>query len=480
MEGTTGKELLVGLNDQQRQAAQHIHGPLLVLAGAGTGKTRVITTRIACLLASGVDSESILAVSFTRRAGAEMKTRLLERVGELAQQTHVSTFHALGLSILREQFAAVGLEKNFQVCTTQEQLEFCYQVLDHFEPRLLDDLKLPHMDPGELLRAISDAKMRGEDFSPVSGQASGYQQFVGEARSEFDDLMRQANCIDLDDMLAIPQRILASRKDIRARYRERFQFLMVDEYQDTNSLQYRLLRSLLGPHNNLCVVGDDDQSIYAFRGADRDLILGFPRQFPAAKVVTLTANYRCSSQIVNVANIVMQGSACRYEKKLISANGPHADVRCVDVLDEESELQFIVEDLRTLQHLPSDVAILCRRGKDVSAVTNVLAHHEIPIGSKQNGVNVMTLHASKGLEFPVVYLPGVQEDILPNWNAIKAGAAAIEEERRLFYVGVTRAERHLTLITAQYRGEYASDRSRFAEELLEAKAVQHHELAVPS
>jgi superfamily I DNA/RNA helicase len=253
---------------------------------------------------------------------------------------------------------------------------------------------------------------------------------------------------------------------------------MVDEYQDTNTLQYRLLRSLLGPHNNLCVVGDDDQSIYAFRGADRDLILNFPRQFPAAEVVTLTANYRCSSQIVNVANTVMRASSCRYDKQLIAANGRHSAVRCVDVLDEDSELQFIVDDVRHSQYSPSEVAILCRSGKHVNAAKRVLAHHKIPLGAKLNGVNVMTLHASKGLEFPVVYLPGVQEDILPNWNAINAGS--VEEERRLFYVGVTRAERQLTLTAAQYRGEYESQRSRFAEELLAARVVQHHELAVPS
>jgi len=129
---------------------------------------------------------------------------------------------------------------------------------------------------------------------------------------------------------------------------------------------------------------------------------------------------------------------------------------------------------------PSDVAILCRRGKDVNAAKRVLSAHEIPLGIKQQGVNVMTLHASKGLEFPVVYLPGVQEDILPNWNAINAGPEAIEEERRLFYVGVTRAERQLTLTAAQYRGEYPSERSRFAEELLAENVVQHHELALPS
>lgn len=474
----SSSNLLDGLNDQQRQAATHIHGPLLVLAGAGTGKTRVITTRIANLLTRGVAPENILAVSFTRRAGAEMKTRLLERVGELAQKTHVSTFHALGLSIIREQCSAAGLNRNFRVCNAQEQLGICEQVVDHLEPRLCQDSELLDMDPAELLRTISSAKARGA--GNWQGTMDDHQRFVDEAVSAYDDLMRQSNCIDLDDMLAIPQRILASHKDIRARYRARFQYLMVDEYQDTNSLQVCLLRSLLGPHHNLCVVGDDDQSIYAFRGANRDLILNFPRQFPAAKVVTLTTNYRCSRQIVNVANTVMQASTCRYEKKLTSANGPHAAVRCVDVLDEESELQFIVDELRDARHPPSHVAILCRRGKDVNAAKRVLSDHEIPLGRKLHGVNVMTLHASKGLEFPVVYLTGVQEDILPNWNAIKAGPEAVEEERRLFYVGVTRAERQLTFTAAQYRGEYISERSRFADELLAENVVEHHELAVPS
>ena len=234
---------------------------------------------------------------------------------------------------------------------------------------------------------------------------------------------------------------------------------------------------MLGVEQNLCVVGDDDQSIYAFRGANRELILNFATQFPGAKVVKLTANYRCSSEIIEVANTVIGGCKQRHKKSLVSANGPSAPVRFVDVSDADSERQYIADDVKRSNRPCSDIAILFRSQKDARDMKRTLEQNGIPHGSKQKGISVMTLHASKGLEFPVVYLPGVQESNLPHWNAINDGSAAIEEERRLFYVGVTRAEQLLTLSAIQNRGKHVCHRSRFATELIDLAKVELHDLA---
>jgi len=472
--------LLAELNSEQCLAVMHTDGPLLVLAGAGTGKTRVITTRIAYLLSQGVEAESILAVSFTRKAGEEMQTRLLEMIGEEAEQTHVSTFHSLGLSILREHYAAAHIERNFKVCDEKKQLQLCEYVHDHMEPHLFDGPAVEDIDAEALLRAISSAKTRGKEADMFLQSSSTHDQLIGEAIDAYNRALLENNLIDMDDMISLPVKALEADAELQAIYHERYRYMLIDEYQDTNSLQHRLLMCLLGPERNLCVVGDDDQSIYAFRGANRELILNFAQEFPGAKVVTLTANYRCSSEIIDVANAVIDSSPGRHEKSLVSANGPSAPVRFLDVADAGDERGFIMDDIReskSREHRRfSDFAVLVRGQRDAREMKHALQQSQIPCGSKVKGINVMTLHASKGLEFPVVYLTGVQEDSLPHWNAIKGGETAIDEERRLFYVGVTRAERQLTLSSVRRRGQHTCRPSRFADGLFQKQLVEYHEL----
>jgi DNA helicase-2/ATP-dependent DNA helicase PcrA len=469
------------LNAEQRSAALHNDGPLLVLAGAGTGKTRVITTRIANLLSRGMAAESILAVSFTRKAGKEMKARLSEMIGDRAEQTHVSTFHSLGLSILREYPAAAKLERGFKVCDAERQLELFECVHSHLEPNLFDGPAVEDIDAKALFRAINLAKTRGEEPNTLVQSSSMYDQLIGAAMDAYNSALLDNRLIDMDDMILLPVKALESDAELRAIYHDRFRYMMIDEYQDTNSPQHRLMMCLLGPEQNLCVVGDDDQSIYGFRGANRELILNFTREFPEARVVKLTANYRCSSEIIDVANAVIDGSPGRHEKSLVSANGPSAPVRFFEVADEEDERDFIVDDIRESkkreQRSFSDFTVLVRGQKDAREMKYAFQQSHVPCGSKEKGINVMTLHASKGLEFPVVYLPGVQEDKLPHWNAINSGTISVEEERRLFYVGVTRAEHRLTLSSARQRGSYACSRSRFADNLIDEALVEHHDLA---
>ena len=472
--------LLAELNAEQRSAVTHIAGPLLVLAGAGTGKTRVITTRIANLLAHGVEPQNIVAVSFTKKAGGEMKTRLCELLGDAAEAMRVSTFHSLGLAILREQHDEVGLNKGFSVADTKRQRELCEHVVSGIEPQYRPTAQLAECDIRGVVRGLSLAKNAGETPDELKASNCKERQFVGHVLEAYNEQLQRLQLIDLDDMVRLPVQMLEASAAMRRLYQARYKHLLIDEYQDSNLLQNRLIVALLGSERNICVVGDDDQSIYGFRGAKRDLILGFETQFPGATVVKLTANYRCSSEIVGVANAVIKDAPGRHKKNLVAANGSSAPVRFTEAINEADECSFIASDIGSLNSREGmafrNIAVLVRSERDAEAMRCGLNARGIPHGAKGDGIHLMTLHASKGLEFPVVYVPGVTEEKLPHWNAIRGGTSAIEEERRLLYVGVTRAEKRLTLTSSKHRGKYASSPSRFATGLIEQQLVSHQVL----
>lgn len=244
--------LLAELNLEQHSAVMHTAGPLLVLAGAGTGKTRVITARIANLLAGGVPPESILAVSFTRKAGNEMKTRLMETIGETADAVRVSTFHALGLLIIREQHDAAQLQRNFKVSDEKQRLKICERVLQQTQVRFVDDEdEVDSLGPRDLLRRISFAKSCGSDAQTLLASEDHHDQFIGAAMREYGLELHERQLIDLDDMISLPVQILERETDIQESYRQRYRHLLIDEYQDTNLLQHRLMNCLLGPDRNI-------------------------------------------------------------------------------------------------------------------------------------------------------------------------------------------------------------------------------------
>jgi DNA helicase-2/ATP-dependent DNA helicase PcrA len=443
--------ILDGLNKEQRHAAVHIHGPLLVLAGAGTGKTRVVTTRIANLLAHGVNAENILALTFTRKAGTEMQERVTELVGDRSKKMRISTFHSLGLAIIRENCSRAGLPGRFRICDEQTQWQIAEELFD----RLGESQDKP--DSAAALRhAISRAKNTGRKPNKA----------IETAVRDYDAQLRRRELIDFDDMVGLSVQVLEESEAVRNAYQRRYRYLLVDEYQDTSSLQYRLLRCLLGPQQNIFVVGDDDQSIYGFRGADRELILRFGRDFPSSRMCKLTRNYRCSLEVVRVANAVI-AKGRRYRKRLKANLGRSGPVQLMQLSDERAEAQFVAMAIAALRGKSNltDIAVLVR----VHSQADEMKHHfrscGIPVDSANNGVNVLTLHAAKGLEFPVVFLPGMEEDSLPNWNAVQAGQSAIEEERRLFYVGVTRAKQQLTMTYCNRRRTHARQPSRFLKGL---------------
>ena len=466
--------VLAKLNRQQRAAVSHLHGPLLVLAGAGTGKTRVITTRIANLLAHGVDPRSILAVSFTRKAGEEMKERLLELVGEAGKAMQVSTFHAFGLSILREQHNHVQLRKGFRVCRAAEQLELCDAAVAGLGSGIEFD-----REPRHVLRCISMAKNAGREATELLQAESLEEQALGQILNAYNAALRRQQLIDLDDMVGLPVAILEGNAMVRQAYQRRFQHVLVDEFQDSNMIQNRFIRCLVNGNRNLCVVGDDDQSIYAFRGARRELILQFPRQYRGATVKHLSTNYRCTRQIIGVANaVIKESTGKRYKKRLVAVKAGAVPVRHVQVPDETVAYRFIARDIVAIRRAGrryEEVAVLVRGGQELGSVQAQLRELQIPYGKA--GVHVMTLHAAKGLEFPVVYLPGLDEGTLPSWHATQAGADSVEEERRLFYVGVTRAAEQLTLVSSLRRRSYPCQPSRFIAPLLQKRLVNSVQLS---
>jgi ATP-dependent DNA helicase UvrD/PcrA len=635
---------LRGLNREQLEAVTTTEGPLLVLAGAGSGKTRVITHRIAHLLARGVDPRNVLAMTFTNKAAGEMRERASELVGrEAARALTVGTFHSFSARVLRAHAGELGLVPHFGICDDGDQLAAVKGALR--------ELRIPEatLHPRVVLSRMSLAKNKMvtcEEYE--SAAADDYDALVARAWQRYDERLRRTQTVDFDGLLLLLVKLLSEHAEVRGALRHRFRYVLVDEYQDTNRPQYEIVRRIAEGHRNLCVVGDDDQSIYGWRGADIRKILDFARDFPGAAVIRLETNYRSTNQILKVANSVIRNNAGRHEKTLRSGVGDGPPVRIAELIDEEAEADFVVQDflreVRAHRERLSDTAILfrtqvqprafeaCLRAnrvpyvlvggqsffdrkevRDVLAFLKLMANpddeqsllrivnvpprgvgdatvdrllafaaregisaaaaferagsvpgcppaaieavralrrtlaalsekaagtglpeavrelvraidyraeidraypeaaarearwaaveevvnfaenyarrageptltgflEEVTLsaedrqdradrpGASREAVTLMTLHAAKGLEFPRVYLVGVEEDLLPHRRSIEEDT--VDEERRLFYVGVTRARRHLAISLVHTRAKYGKRircrKSRFIHEI---------------
>ncbi|MCC7012957.1 MAG: UvrD-helicase domain-containing protein [Planctomycetes bacterium] len=635
-------KLLEGLNAEQRAAVTTTEGPVLVLAGAGSGKTRVITVRIAYLLQRGIPARNILAMTFTNKAAREMRERVGKLVGaDRAGELFVGTFHSFCLAALREHGAHLGLGGGFTICDASDQLSAVRGVLRDLR---IGDAKT---QPAALQSKISLMKNKLVDADEFLAQAQGDEdELLGRAYKHYDEHLRRSKTLDFDDLLLYTLRLL-KHKEVREQYAKRFRYVMVDEYQDTNGPQYEIVKAIAGVHRNLCVVGDDDQSIYGWRGADLTKILHFEHDFKGAKVVRLETNYRSTQQILGAANRVIANNPKRLGKTLKSAFGDGAPVSAVALKDENEEADHIAKEIKSLVErrqakfgefavlfrasalarafetqfraraipyvlvggmsffdrkevrdvmaylklavAPEDEVALLRvlncpprgvgkatldkalefasthglalaqafeRGEEIpgvpadavravrefrslvasaaqpdvsvplarrverlldavrykdeierlypdevtrmqrwGAVTEIVEladrHHarnkqasfatllqdlslEADDGDdadhQRDVVTLMTLHAAKGLEFPRVYLVGLEEGLLPHTRSVAEDS--VEEERRLMYVGITRAQRHLTISYTQNRLKYGklvpSMPSRF---LFEIKGV---------
>jgi DNA helicase-2/ATP-dependent DNA helicase PcrA len=349
--------LLDELNPEQRQAAETTQGPVLILAGAGTGKTRAITFRMANLIASGVPAEAILAVTFTNKAAEEMRTRvsdLLRRTGVAPKPPWLSTFHSLCARLLRREASAAGLSRNFTVYDDDDQLAAVKQVM--LALRIEDD----RLTPRNVLSAISRAKNHGKTPAMLRAEAQEPDgRRVADIYAAYEKQLHQSGALDFDDLLLRSAQLLRESTEVRERWRTRFQYIHVDEYQDTNRVQYELLRLLTGPQQNICVVGDEDQSIYRWRGADVSILLSFARDLPSAKVVKLERNYRSTQKILDAAAGMVSNNPERLGKLLTAENGAGANLRYFEARDAQAEAEFVAGELeRLLNDEPSQTCAI--------------------------------------------------------------------------------------------------------------------------
>jgi superfamily I DNA/RNA helicase len=484
-----------GLNESQREAAV-IDGPLLIVAGPGTGKTLTIVRRIAYLMHQGVPPEEILAVTFTNRAAREMRVRTAAMLGSDAAKIFIGTFHLLGLRLIKDNRA-----DDFVIYSRDEQVEL---------------LKALMKD------STKKAQQAAERISRVKNFLKDADRKIQETYEAYQAALKRQDALDFDDLIRIPIEMLQN-SGIAQKYRDRFKHIIVDEYQDINPAQYRLLRQLAGSSENVCAVGDADQAIYAFRGADLENFLNFEKDFLGAARITLSENYRSSGILVNAADSLIKHNERRIDKKLVPTREQGVPVAVVSVPDEHAEgaaiIQEIEERIGGTSHYQmtrnssgrgdsecsfrfSDFAVIFRTHAQAKALEETFAASGIPyqmIGRRSSAqakeieetlaylqslihpddttgsgridaqeaklltaadffdpradaVTLMTLHMAKGLEFPIVFITGCEDGLIP-CTVMKDGVD-IEEERRLFYVGMTRAKDGLYLIHARNRFLY--------------------------
>ena len=632
------EELINGLNDKQKEAVLATDGPCLVIAGAGSGKTKVLTHKIAYDIESGIKPWNILAITFTNKAANEMKERIEKLIGDAAKDLWMGTFHSICVRILRRYIDRIGYKTDFVIFDTSDQktlIKECLKTLKVDDKIFTDRGVLSEISNGknEMLEPKAYGVKYAGDFR---------KKTIAEIYELYQRRLRENNAIDFDDIINFTIKILSENPDVLDYYTEKFKYILVDEYQDTNKAQFTLVSLLASKYGNVTAVGDNDQGIYSFRGADISNILNFERDFPGTRIIKLEQNYRCTGNILKAANAVIKHNENKYDKKLWTENeeGHLPCIYCGE--DEYDEGRYIVEQINHLKteeyYKNSDFTILYRMNAQSRAIEDILMREGIPykvigglkfyerkeikdiiaylrlihnsadnlslkriinepkrgIGKtsieqiqeisdktgnsmyeiirnaqeygltrvfsnsrdfieqieylkskkdelkisdliketlnktgytkalenensveaetrienleefltvaiefeeesadntlaeflenitlssdidgmedQDNSITLMTLHSAKGLEFPVVFLVGMEEGIFPGYKSI-GEPQALEEERRLFYVGITRAKQYLYLTCAKHRTIFGSTSynqvSRFVKEIPE-------------
>ena len=606
-------KIMEGLNSAQKEAVETLSGPVLILAGAGSGKTKTLTHRIANLIANGVAPYEILALTFTNKAAREMRerlARLLDMDNNFSFMPWMGTFHSICVKILRIEAENVGLSKSFVIYDTDDRLALIKRAMKELH---INDKNLK---PRTCEAAISKAKNEGEDPEEMLTKAFyPNQKQIAEVYERYEDMRMKADAVDFDDLLLYVAKLLRRRTDIRAKWRRKFQHILIDEYQDTNHIQYEIVKLLVNDQMNICCVGDDWQSIYSWRGADFTNILNFERDFPGAKVIKLEQNYRSTQNILDAAQKVITKNTQRSDKELFTDAGKGAPVEIHGARDEQDEARYVAGVIKKSGRTLSDFAVLYRTNAQSQAFEKAFMEYRIPyklvggvrfydrkeirdivaylhlivnprdiisftrvvnvpargIGEKsvqkilagdidgltgkaakaylqfadtlealrkknadnvnpadiieellrridyrghlndgdklkaeernenltvligeagayatldefladaalmssadeesgKDAVTLMTLHAAKGLEFPIVFLVGMEEGLLPHVRSMDESAEDVEEERRLAYVGMTRAMRELFLTYAQSRFTYGGRSYNFPSRFLQ-------------
>jgi len=595
--------ILASLNPIQAQAAQIKDGPILILAGAGSGKTKTLTHRIAYLIKRHhIAPSAILAVTFTNKASEEMQNRINQLLGLTSPLAWMGTFHSVCVKILRRELnrASLPFTSNFSIWDTQDQLQAIKKIMKMIG---LDPKKF---NPRVISAYISSAKNEMTGSDDMKKYIEGYfQENANQVFEQYELLLKKYNALDFDDLLLKTVELFTTHPEILARYQNLFQYILVDEYQDTNEIQYQLVKKLAQKHNNICAIGDDWQSVYQFRGANFRNILNFEKDYPTAQVFKLEQNYRSTKKILEAGQKVIEKNLFRTDKKLWTGNPAGAPITLARLSDEKEEAIFIINEIKNLEHFdlnPEDMVILYRTHaqsraleeefikvsmpyqiiggvnfyerseiKDVLAYLRLLANPKdwlsleriagrpprgigpktlaqggqkldlfrekiaqisilakdktpsetIYLVVKKTGykdwlldgtiegetrwenikelksvatefanldeflektalyqstdkmgnepkLKLMTFHTAKGLEFPVVFMIGMEEGLFPHSRSLLE-PQEIEEERRLCYVGITRAKQRLYLTHTDFRKIYGSLQSfapsRFLDEI---------------
>ena len=370
-------KILNQLNEEQVKAVTAPEGPVLVIAGAGSGKTRVLTYRIAYLLEQGISPYNILAVTFTNKAAGEMKERLSRLLGEVFYDMWVGTFHSTGLKILKIDGGYLGIDKNFLVFDETDSLGLVKKAIS------LLNLDSKRYAPKVLKTRIDDLKMKGIDPQEfIGGARFFYDKKVGEVYEKYETLLKEANGVDFAGLLMNTVRLFEDFPDVLSRWQERFKFILVDEYQDINDMQYRFIKLLADRYKNIFVVGDPDQSIYSFRGANIRNILNFERDFPQAYVIKLKNNYRSTQTIIEASKFLIRNNKGRIDKELVSVGEEGDPIFLFQAKDAQDEAEFVAEEIENLirerEYVNKDFAVLYRTNFQSRAFEEAFLRHGIP------------------------------------------------------------------------------------------------------
>ena len=362
------------LNEQQKKAVLHDKGPMLVLAGAGSGKTKVLTSRIANLIENGVSPANILAITFTNKAAREMKERVVNLVGYDANYIQISTFHSLGLKILKENYEFLGYDKNFIILDSDDTLTVVKKIMKEL------NMNPKYYNPRELRSKISSAK--NELIDPTGFSKVEFDSKVVTLYKKYCEKLKEGNSVDFDDLLILPIKLFKISENILTNYQERYKYILIDEYQDTNEAQYVFSKMLAAKYRNIFVVGDNDQAIYAFRGANFKNILNFEKDYQNCKTILLEENYRSTQNILNAANSVIKHNRQRKDKNLWSNNEIGEKIKYIKTDDEKAEGEFVTKEIKKLINEKNinyeEIAILYRTNAQSRSIEEAMLKANIP------------------------------------------------------------------------------------------------------
>lgn len=365
------------LNERQREAVLYNDGPLLIIAGAGAGKTKTLTTKIAYLIEKkNVAPENILAITFTNKAAKEMKDRLFKTIGQTAKYLEVSTFHSFGLKLLRENYDALGYDKNFVIMDSDDSLTVVKKIIKDigYDPKIYN--------PRAIRNKISSCK--NEMTTPEAYEryaASDFEKVVQEVYAKYEKKLQRNNSVDFDDLLLLPIELFKKNPDILNKYQDLYQYILIDEYQDTNEAQYILTKMLSAKNRKITCVGDDSQSIYSFRGANYKNILNFEKDYKDAKIILLEQNYRSTSNILDAANQVIKNNKMRKDKNLWTSRGIGEKIKYYRAYNERDEAQYVIRKIKELTNRNveyKDIAVLYRTNAQSRVLEEEMLKENLP------------------------------------------------------------------------------------------------------